>query len=142
MTSREFLRRYEAAVIKADRLREEYKEQEKIIDAIKSPLGGDGIHAGGITKTVEAQAVRLALKAERYKEAQLEAIRIRQEIVAVINQVSGYSGAILYARYIQLEDWEQISESVGYSRAQTFRLHLQGMQEVEEIINREDTAVF
>lgn len=139
MTAREFLKQYEAAVIKADWLREEYKEQERIIDTIKSPLGGDGIHAGGITKTVEAQAVRLALKAERYKAAQLEAIRIRQEIVAAINRVPGYSGAILYARYIRLEDWEDIATDIGYSRSQTFRLHQEGLEAIEKIIN--STAV-
>lgn len=134
MTAREFLKRYRAAVIKADWLREEYKEQERIIDAIKSPLGGDGIHGGGITKTVEAQAIRLAIKAERYKEAQLEAVQIRQEIVAAINKVPGYPGAILYARYIRLESWDDIADDVNYSKAQAFRLHQEGLEEIEKIL--------
>lgn len=134
MTAREFLRRYKAAVIKADLLREEYKEQERIIDTIRSPLGGDGIHTGRITKTVEEQAVRLALRAERYKEAQLEAIRIRQEIVEALKRLEPYAAAVLYNRYILFLPWEEVATAVGYSLSQIYRLHRDGLQQVETVI--------
>lgn len=134
MTAREFLRRYKAAVIRADLLREEYKEQARIIDTIRSPLGGDGIHTGRITKTVEEQAVRLALRAERYKEAQLEAVRIRQEIIDTLKRLEPYAAAVLYNRYILFKAWDEVATAVGYSLSQIYRLHRDGLQQVETII--------
>lgn len=137
MTAREYLRQYGIAVKRIRRLRGEYKEQTKLVDAIRSPLAGDGIHTGAISKTVERQAVMLASKAEELKLAIVDAAVIRQEVFDTIQSIPEEVGAVLYARYIQLKRWDDVADAVNYSKRQVFRLHEEGLRIVGEIIEND-----
>ena len=139
MTAREYLRQYGQAVKKIRRLQGEYKERMKTVDAIRSPLAGDGIHTGAISKTVETQAVLLASKAEELKLAIVDAAVIRQDVFDTIQSIPEEVGAVLYARYIQLQRWDEVADSVNYSKRQVFRLHEEGLRIVGEIIDASES---
>lgn len=133
MTAKEYLQQYADAARVVRRLRIEYEEELVLIDNIQSPLGGDGTpRTGAISKSVEDKAIRLADKALELKEAELEAIRIRQEVFDVINKIPGEPGEVLYFRYVQLKSWGEISDIVGYSKRHIGRLHAEGLAQVQK----------
>jgi len=135
MTVKEFLKQYGEAERQAERLKKEYQEEVERIGSIKSPADNDGMpHGTNISKTVELQAIRLAEKAEEYKEAQIYAMKKRQEVFDVIWNVPGIEGQILYERYINLKNWDDVAESVHYSLQHVHRLHGAVLLELQNVI--------
>lgn len=135
MTAKEYLNQYADAVKASERLRAEYVQEVEAIDSIRSPLGGDGTpHGSGISKTVENRAIKLADKALAWKSAELDALRIRQEIFEVVNSIPGEKGDVLYHRYICLEGMEQVAEAVGYSVRQAYNIHDAALDMVKDCI--------
>ena len=135
MTVRDYLRKYEEAERLVRLLRIEYERELDLIDAIKSPLGGDGTpHSGGISKTVENRAIRLAVKADELKQAEDEAVRIRQEIFDAVRSVPGEAGSVLYERYINLKSWGEVAKAVGYSKRQAHNLERRGLDRLQHFI--------
>lgn len=133
MTAKEFLRQYGEAERVAKRLKTEYIQELEQIDAIKSPMNTDGMpHGTGISRIVEQRAVRLSEKAERYKDAQIEAMRKRQEVFDVIWNVPDLKGQILYERYINLRTWEDVADTVHVSLRHVHRLHGEVLLELAE----------
>ena len=107
MTAKEFLKRYEYADLRARRYEEEYKLEHELIGSIS--INYDGMpHGSGISRKTENEALKLAEKAEKYIDAKLEAIRIRQEVFDLISDIDDYEGEILYQRYIKLLKWEAV----------------------------------
>lgn len=135
MTVKEFLKQYGEAERQAERLKKEYQEEVERIGSIKSPADNDGMpHGTNISKTVELQAIRLAEKAEEYKEAQIYAMKKRQEVFDVIWNVPGIEGQILYERYINLKRWDDVADAVGYSVRQTHRIHQAALISVNDVL--------
>lgn len=135
MTIRDYLRKYGEAERLVRLLKIEYEKESDLIDAIKSPLGGDGTpHSGGISKTVENRAIRLAEKAEQLRQAELEAVQIRQEIYDAVRSVPGEAGSVLYERYINLKSWGEVARDVGYSKRQAHNLERQGLDQIKHFI--------
>ena len=132
MTVKEYLLQYRTAKIRADILQREYDVERAEIDSIRSPLGGDNVHSGEISRSVEVKALKLAEKAEALKDARAEALRIRQEILELILSVPNESGQILYERFINLKSWGEVADTVGYSRRQTFRHYERGLHIAEK----------
>lgn len=128
MTAKEYLQQYEDAVRIANRLKTEYEKEVEQIDSIRSALGGDGTpRGGGISRVVENRAIKLADKALELKQAELDAIRIRQEVFDVIREIPGEKGDVLYERYINLKSWSQVARAVGYSKSRTHDLHREAL---------------
>ena len=135
MTAKEYLQQYGDAVRVAERIKTEYQEELELICSIKSSLGGDGTPRGGnISKSTETKALRLADKATELQDAELEAIRIRQEVFDVIRKIPGEKGDVLYQRYINLKSWEEVADAVGYSVRQVHYLHHDGLEEIQHCI--------
>lgn len=137
MTAKEFLRQYEVLNNKALRCKTEYETELEKIDAIGSTLSNDAgmPHGTGISRKTEDRAIRLADKAIRWKEAELDAIEKRQEVFEVINRVPGIEGDLLYERYINLKSWEQVAEAIDRSdKWCRTRLHSNALQIVKKII--------
>jgi hypothetical protein len=128
----EFLQQYGEAARFVRQLQREYKDERDMIDAIRSPLGGDGTHGSGISRSVEDKATRLADKAADLRDAWDMAIEIRQEVYAAIKSVPGVASDVLYERYICLQSWDMVAKSVGYSRRHTLRLHSEGIDFLEK----------
>ena len=135
MTAREYLEQYKEAERNVKKLRTEYLEQMEQIDNIRSSLGGDGLpRSGDIHKKVEAQAVRLAEKAEKLLQAEADALALRQEIFRTVQRIPGDPGDVLYERYVNLRKWSEIADVLGYSEENCFALHRKGLDMVEEVI--------
>ena len=136
MTAKEYLKQYEYAVKRIRRYEEEYEQESLLIDAVRSLSDNDGMpHGSGISKPTEDKAVRLADKRLRLVEAKFEAIRIRQSVFDVIEQVGGDEAEVLYQRYILLKQWADVCESVYWSWFKLNGLHRSALEKVEKIIN-------
>lgn len=136
MTAKEFLRQYEELNRKALRLKHEYETELEKIDAIGSTLSNDAgmPHGSGVSRRTEDKAIRLADKALKWKEAELDAIAKRQEVFEVIHSVSGIEGEVLYERYINLRHWEEICVLIHYSWVQTHEYHKRALRIVQDRI--------
>ena len=135
MTAKEYLRQYKEAERDVQNLRAEYLEQMEQIDNIRSSLGGDGLpRSGDIYKKVEAQAVKLAEKAEELLQAEADALAMRQEIFRMVQRVPGAPGEVLRERYVNLRKWEDIADLIGYTDRNCRYLHDKGLEIVEGMI--------
>ena len=85
----EYLQQYGEAARVARQIKREYERELDMIDAIRSPMDGDGTHGSGISRTVESKATRLADKAAELSKAWDDAIRVRQEVYKAIRKVPG-----------------------------------------------------
>ena len=136
MTAKEYLRQYEYAYRKALRYKAEYEAELELLDSVRSTLGGDGMpHGSGVSRKVEDQAIRLADKAMRWKEAALEAIEKRQEVFELIHGIDGVEGEILYQRYINLHKWEEICVLIPMSWAGVHKAHKRALRIVQSILD-------
>lgn len=116
MTAKEYLKRYEEARRQERRLHAEYEKEMELIDSVRSTLGGDGMpHGSGISKRVEDMAIKLTDKLLEWKMAELDAIRIRQEVFDFVRHIPGEKGDVLYERHIELLTWEKIARKMNYS---------------------------
>lgn len=136
MTAKEYLKQYEQATRRAERLRREYERECELIDSVRSTLGGDGMpHGSGISKRVEDQAIRLADKAAQWKIAELDAIHLRQEVFETIDSVPDIDGDILFERYINLLKWETICVTVHLSWYSVHEHHKRALRIVQDLID-------
>ena len=134
MTAKEYLRQYEEYDRRAKRYKAEYEREAELIDAIRSPSGSDGLpHGNGISRTTEDKAIRLSEKRLKWKEAELDALHMRQQIFETIQKVSGIEGDILYERYVNLHKWEEVCVLVHMSWHGTHQAHRRALMIVEEI---------
>ena len=137
MTAKEFLLQYAYADSIAKRLKKEYEIEELMIDSIRSPLSGDGTpRGGGISRTTENKAIELADQVKDWKDAEIEALKVRQKVFNVIKDIPGVEGDVLYERYISLKTWAEIAIDVHYSLEGAFAIHRRALDIVEEKIGR------
>lgn len=135
MTVKEYLRQYEMAEKIARRLKTEYEEQVLMIDNIKSPSNTDGMpHGFSISRRTEQSALRLLEAAERYKDAEVDALKKRQQVFSLIWNVPGLKGDILYERYINLKRWDDIADYLHVSRRHVTRLHGEVLNDLRKIV--------
>ena len=132
MTAKEFLKQYEYADRRARKLRAEYERELQLIDAIRSASDNDGMpHGSGTSRPTEDKALKLADKAPRWKEAELEAIAKRQEVFELIYYIDGSEGEVLIERYVNLRKWEEICVLVHYSWQGVHKVHKRALFIVE-----------
>ncbi len=135
MTAKEYLKQYEEAERIVQRLKTEYIQESEQVDSIRSALGGDGTPRGsGISKVTENRAIKLAEKAQALKDAEADALEIRQEIFKTINSISGEEGAVLYEKYINLHSWDGVADAVGFSKRHVQRIHEKALDLVKDVI--------
>lgn len=142
MTANQYLKQYEYAVKRAARYRDEYERESLLIDAVRSLSDNDGMpHGSGISKPTEVKAVRLADKKLRLIDAQLEAIRLRQEIFDTVMGLDGLEADVLVERYLNLDEnghlqtWESVCDHVHYSWPTVRTAWHRGIDAVEKLLN-------
>ena len=137
MTAKEYLQQYGDAVEYEAQVREEYLEQNALINNIRSSLGGDGLPRGSdVTSEVEAKAIALAEKAQELKEAEIWAVATRQQIYKTIERVPGVPRDVLIERYVHLKKWKDVAAAVNYSVSHTkWNLHNRGLDYIQEMID-------
>ena len=135
MTAKEYLKQYEEAHRRALRCKAEYEAERENIDSVRSTLGGDGMpHGSGISRRAEDRAIRLADKAAKWKEAELDAIEARQNVFEVIYDVNGIEGEVLYEKYINLCSWDEVAHRLDYSLRGVLYAHGRALQIVAKRI--------
>ena len=137
----EYLKRYERADRKAQRLLEEYKRENELVDAVRSTADIDGLPKGtGISKETEEKALRLADKAALFKMAQLDALHERQEVANTIFKVKDSDEQdVLIERYIYYgQTWEEICVRLHMSWGKVHDKHRRAKASVEEIIEHKN----
>lgn len=133
MTAKQFLKQYEEACKREQRYKTEYEKELELVDSVRSTLGSDGMpHGSGVSRKVEDQAIRLADKALDWKQAQLDAIQIRQDVFEMIHDIPGIEGDILIERYIYLRRWEAIAVLLHYSWNGVHKAHRRALRIVQE----------
>ena len=132
MTIQEYLEEYKKAGKRAERYRKEYEAEQKKLGTIRSGVGDGTPRSGKISKPTEAQARRLAAKAEKWKVAELDELELRNEIVELIHSVPDPYGAVLYERYIEGKEWEEVGAAVGYTGRHCRNLHEEALQLLEK----------
>lgn len=137
MTAKEFLKQYEYAEKRAQRLREMYQTQHEKIDAISSTLGGDGMpHGSGISRKTEDKAIKLAEAALKWKEAELDALRVKGEVFELICGIPDIEGEVLYERYINLHSWEEVCVIIHRSWTGTHKAHRRALAIVQDLLDK------
>jgi DNA-directed RNA polymerase specialized sigma subunit len=64
-------------------------------------------------------------------------IKLKQEIMETIYQVEDVNcQLVLENRYINGKSWEDISLELGYSRSGVFRIHGEGLKEINKILKK------
>lgn len=138
MTAKEYLRQYEEANRKAIRHKAEYEKEQELIDSIRSSLGGDGLpHSPGVSRKVEDMAIRLTEKLLEWKMAELDAIRVRQEVYETISEVPGIEGEVLFERYVNLHKWEEICVELHFSWTGIHKIHKRALITVDKMLKSE-----
>lgn len=130
MTAKQFLKQYEEANNKAIQHKREYEKQCELIGSVSMKMDGMP-HGSNISKPTEEAALKLAESAKKWREAELEAIRIRQEVYEVIADIPGIEGRVLYERYISLYKWEAICILLHYSWQGIHLVHRRALAIVE-----------
>lgn len=140
MNAKQFLKQYEEAVSIAENLRRYYEEEQEKIDAIGSTLGGEpGMpHGTGISRKTEDKAIRLADAQARWKEAEIDALLVRDRVFNLIWDIPGIEGKVLYDRYIDLMTWEKIAEKRSYSYTGIFYVHNRALEIVEKKLSSKE----
>jgi len=135
MTAREFLDQYRVAYSKAARL-------EAKLDQLKEDYGsvqGGIVYASGksgISKPTEQKVERVQAAFDKWANAQLDAVEIRQEIFEVINSIDDCKTAdVLWYRYLGLLTWEEVCDAVGLSWYTVHKMHRKGLELIEQLIN-------
>jgi len=137
MTAKEFLKQYEYAEKRAQRLREMYQTQHEKIDVISSTLGGDGMpHGSGISRKTEDKAIKLAEAALKWKEAELDALRVKGEVFELICGIPDIEGEVLYERYINLHSWEEVCVIIHRSWTGTHKAHRRALAIVQDLLDK------
>lgn len=137
MTAKEFLKQYEYAEKRAQRLREMYQTQHEKIDAISSTLGGDGMpHGSGISRKTEDKAIKLAEAALKWKEAELDALRVKGEVFELICGIPDIEGEVLHERYVNLHSWEEVCVIIHRSWTGTHKAHRRALAIVQDLLDK------
>ena len=133
MTAKEYLKQYEYAVKRIQRLEEEYEAEQLLIDAVRSLSDNDGMpHGSGVSKPTDNQAGRLADKKLRIIQARLDAIEVKQELFDFVDSIEGDEGEVLFRRYISLEFWKDIASEMKYSERAIYKIHQRALRIVDE----------
>ena len=146
MKAEKYLKQYKYACDRIRRCEREYRDEMLLIDAVRSLSDNDGMpHGSGISKPTEVKAVRLADKKLRLIDAQLEAIRLRQEIFDTVMSLDGLEADVLVERYLNLDEsghlqtWEAVCDRVHYSWPTVRAAWHRGLNMVDEILIQELT---
>ena len=130
MTAKEFLKQYEYANRRAERLRLEYEREKALLGSVSQKMDGMP-HGSGVSDPTADKALRLADKAAQWKIAELDAIAKRQEVFETIYDIDGIEGDVLIERYVNLHKWEEICVLLHYSWQGVHKVHKRALLIVE-----------
>lgn len=133
MTVKEFLR----SVREQDRLLRAYEQELEDLRRraynISSPKLGDKIQSNHLT-TLDEIVAKIEQQAAKVNAAWDELIDRRNSARFLISKVEdGNIRCVLYRYYILTHSWEQIAVDMGYALRHVYRLHGEGLQNLEKM---------
>ena len=136
MTTKEYLNSYKRIIAKIRVL-------ERDIEKLTAEIGGgslksDGMpHGTSLSDSTGDIATRLADIKRKREQMLLEAVDRRDEITQLILKVQDpIYMKLLYSRYVELMDWNDVTEALGLYNDQYVRgkLHSRALDAAEEIL--------
>ena len=131
MTAKEYLRQ----LWNLDREIEiKYRELEELraqvgIKAQPDPTDNVG-HSGNTSDPVSDIAVRIVQMEHRINRKIDRLINLKRKITAQIDGMENRNyRMVLTCRYVLMQTWDDVAESVGYERRQCIRIHGMALQE-------------
>lgn len=133
MMVKEFLR----SVREQDRLLRAYEQELEDLRRraynISSPKLGDKIQSNHLT-TLDEIVAKIEQQAAKVNAAWDELIDRRNSARFLISKVEdGNIRCVLYRYYILTHSWEQIAVDMGYALRHVYRLHGEGLQNLEKM---------
>lgn len=131
MTAKEYLRQ----LWQLDREIEiKYQELEQVRSGIgirAQPDPNENVgHSGNTSDPVADAAVKIATMEQQLNRKIDRLITLRQTITEQIDGLDNRTYRnILTCRYVLMQTWDQVAESVGYNERQCYRIHGRALQE-------------
>lgn len=117
------------------------KAKQQQIEEIRSKLlpglnyESDGsVNSSVNTKHNEQLILRIVELEDEINEDLSSLVRRKQEIMSTIDQLEDSRQiAVLYKRYVECKGWNTIAKETGYSKAQVYRIHNDGIGKIKII---------
>ena len=139
MTAKEYLRQ----LWQLDReIDIKYKELEQLRASIgiRAMRQGDAISSGDTSDPVQATVMRIIKMEDCLNRRIDKLIDLREKITEQINGMDNRTyRCILTCRYILMQSWDDVAESMGYDRRYCFKIHGRALQAFYKQYLKEDT---
>lgn len=124
---KEYLKGYEKAVRKAERI--EIKIKELRLNKIFPSALNDGMPHARNQRDLSGYAALLDEEERHYQECKYQQIEICKEITDRIEQIDNEDEKdVLIFRYIELKKWQDIAIKMKVSQRQVHRIHSQALK--------------
>lgn len=133
--TKDYLKQYKRTILRIQQLERELAVAEETLDCIGSTTG-DGMPRGTlIASQTEILAIKLATIREKLMAKKVKAVEARDYVFDLIESIADPAeAAVLYARYIELKEWDAIANEVHYSRYWTQCIHGNALVSAKEVL--------
>lgn len=133
LKAKAYMDKYADALRQVRQCEEQLEREEITVDAIRSTSDNDGMpHGSGTSNPTADKAVRLVDKGLDLFNAKDKARAIQREVFEVAYDIGGVESDVLIERYINLKDWVEVCDAVGYGWSQTHTYHRIGLDKVAD----------
>lgn len=133
LKAKAYMDKYADALRQVRQCEEQLEREEITVDAIRSTSDNDGMpHGSGTSDPTADKAVRLVDKGLDLFNARDKARAIQREVFEVAYDIGGVESDVLIERYINLKDWVEVCNTVGYGWSQTHAYHRIGLDRVAD----------
>ena len=122
-----YLRLYEDSLRHSLLIQEERKEELAMIKGLRSKINGTD------DLKLQQSLDKLTITALKIKEDP-KAVRLREEILTIIEDVPGIKGEILHLRYIDFTKWENIEHKIYLSGRRIRGIHKEALEELRSVL--------
>ena len=122
-----YLRLYEDSLRHSLLIQEERKEELAMIKGLRSKINGTD------DLKLQQSLDKLTITALKIKEDPT-AVRLREEILTIIEDVPGIKGEILHLRYIDFMKWENIEHKIYLSGRRIRGIHKEALEELRSVL--------
>lgn len=142
MTAKEYLSQIRTLETRIKSIDNEIEALRDEVGSLRSPWPDGQPHGSGVTNPVEAEAVKLA---DRLQQLETEQIKTRgrlwiqrMRIIDDIGRIQDNTAvALLTAKYVNGDTFEQIAVDIGYSYRQVLRKHGEALEKFRAVMGDE-----
>lgn len=142
MTAKEYLSQIRTLETRIKSIDSEIEALRDEVGSLRSPWPDGQPHGSGVTNPVEAEAVKLADKLQQLETEQIKTRgRLwiqRMRIIDDIGRIQDNTAvALLTAKYVNGDTFEQIAVDIGYSYRQVLRKHGEALEKFRAVMGDE-----